>query len=339
MNLLGDYGAIKLAREDFVVHETNSIPLGGEGDFVYAMLVKSGMTTWEAIDSLAIALESPSGKIGYGGLKDEDGVTCQYISVPALQLERLKLLEGERFNAADGSYWQVQICGQGNEPIQIGMLAANAFRVKIRRVPLSILAKFYPRQRIEHAFLNFYGHQRFARPGKEPLAPVIGRAIAENDWELAATLLDPEEFEGVHMLLRAKVEEREFVELIGARARDFFLSSHESMLWNDRFSEMCRDAAERDPGKQDCEALIAAVFSRARSLPYQRHYGARDVGQRSTIVQTQVFVMETRSTDADVGHILLSFLLPSGAYATTCLQQLLKMASPTTTAEALYAWR
>src|SRR6476660_9878128 len=74
-------GVIKQRPEDFFVQEIPLYEPSGEGEHVYAEIQKVGISTFEAIDRIARALDvSPRG-IGYAGMKDAQAVTRQSLSI------------------------------------------------------------------------------------------------------------------------------------------------------------------------------------------------------------------------------------------------------------------
>ena len=74
-------GSIKNRPEDFFVQEVPLYEPGGEGEHVYCEIQKVGVTTFEAVDRVARALNVPREEIGYAGLKDAQAVTRQVLSI------------------------------------------------------------------------------------------------------------------------------------------------------------------------------------------------------------------------------------------------------------------
>src|SRR6185312_14882860 len=85
--LTGDFpgigGTIKNRSEDFFVQEIPLYEPSGEGEHVYAEIQKINLTTFDAINSIARALDISSRDIGYAGLKDAKAVTRQIVSIPS----------------------------------------------------------------------------------------------------------------------------------------------------------------------------------------------------------------------------------------------------------------
>src|SRR5437588_2014473 len=74
-------GSIKNRAEDFFVQEIPLYEASGEGEHVYCEIQKVGLTTFDAINRIAAALNISSRDIGYAGLKDARAITRQVFSI------------------------------------------------------------------------------------------------------------------------------------------------------------------------------------------------------------------------------------------------------------------
>src|SRR5262245_53797410 len=84
MHRIGPDAIVKHRPGDFQVREVLLVELTDKRDArrEYLLLRKLGYTTMEIIPKIAEVLGIASADIGYGGLKDEDGVTEQLVCVP-----------------------------------------------------------------------------------------------------------------------------------------------------------------------------------------------------------------------------------------------------------------
>ena len=77
---------LKSIPSDFIVSESLILPTQFQNShnelFQYAKLTKSRYTTFEAVGYIAKTLDISTNSIGFAGLKDEDGITEQYVSLP-----------------------------------------------------------------------------------------------------------------------------------------------------------------------------------------------------------------------------------------------------------------
>src|SRR4051794_9492200 len=75
---------IKHTPAEFLVRECLFVPLcdpEAQSRFTYLELRKSGLTTFEAVASVAHHFGLLAGQVMFAGLKDEDGITEQLIAV------------------------------------------------------------------------------------------------------------------------------------------------------------------------------------------------------------------------------------------------------------------
>ncbi|MBT1074895.1 tRNA pseudouridine(13) synthase TruD [Geobacter grbiciae] len=187
--LPGTGGTIKETVDDFVVEEIPLYLPCGEGEHVYALMEKRGVTTLDAIRRLARALKLSERDVGYAGMKDARGVTRQTVSLPRMKPEEVLALElpGIRILSAV----------RHRNKLKLGHLAGNRFRIRVRGVvsdaparATAILAVLERR-----GVPNRFGEQRYGAQGNSHL---IGRAMLAGDWRAAVDLLmgDPAKVTG-----------------------------------------------------------------------------------------------------------------------------------------------
>jgi len=167
-DLPGVGGDLKVFPEDFVVHEIPLYPALGEGEHVYALIEKRGMTTFEAIDRIARALGLPDRALGYAGLKDSRAVTRQSVSIHGADPRRVEQLKIPGIRILS-----VEIHRNKLRP---GHLRGNRFRIRVRDVVegagelAAPILEYLERRGVPNAF----GAQRF---GSRRDAHRIGRAL------------------------------------------------------------------------------------------------------------------------------------------------------------------
>jgi tRNA pseudouridine13 synthase len=165
-------GAIKQRAEDFFVQEIPLYEPSGEGEHVYCEIQKVNLSTFEAIDRIAGALDIPKRDIGYAGMKDTRAISRQTLSifgateqsVMSLHLPDISILWAAR---------------HGNK-LRIGHLSGNRFAIKIRDVQPTDVTSLRPvLSMIEKRGLpNYFGEQRFGRRGDNDL---LGAALIRQD--------------------------------------------------------------------------------------------------------------------------------------------------------------
>ena len=84
-----------------------------------------------AVRKIADKLNIPLKNIGFAGSKDRIAITEQVISIRAIKKERLNRLKLTDI--------EITYIGQGNNPISLGDLKANRFRIVVRNLPKRFL--------------------------------------------------------------------------------------------------------------------------------------------------------------------------------------------------------
>lgn len=158
-DLPGVGGRIKVQPEDFFVEELPLYPTTGQGQHVYAVIEKRGLSTYAAINALARALHISPAEVGHAGLKDAQAVTRQTLSfnlvspeaVQALDLPQIKILAAERHP----------------HKLKTGHLAGNRFVIRTREVAETALpaAQAIIERLARQGIPNFFGTQRFGVRG------------------------------------------------------------------------------------------------------------------------------------------------------------------------------
>ncbi|AUG78263.1 tRNA pseudouridine 13 synthase [Kitasatospora sp. MMS16-BH015] len=337
---------LKAVPEDFLVHEVPALAApragGGGGRHHHLRLRKRGYTTFEAMDLLARALDLPAEAVSSAGLKDEDGVTEQTVSVdgeaPAALLERLN-----RDSATEGRWLSFASLGPAERRIEIGELLGNAFRLTLRSIEdgLAEQLRGIPRGETGLAFANYYDTQRFGVPGGPRVTHLIGAALLAEDQETAFALLRTSgSAEGARALAH-RGDAREFFAQLDQRVTAFYRTAHSSYLWNEQLAGLLAAAAE--PGEAaavDREGLrylfpttarpALAVLADQPELAYEKWRWSEGelrmrVSRRPTVLHTVLTLGPVEPDELHQGRskCTLSFMLPSGCYATNVVAQFL----------------
>jgi tRNA pseudouridine13 synthase len=187
-------GYLRLYPQDFIVEEVSiegkiseiepresKEPLPQFSPFtIYADLVKVGISTPNAIFSLAKSLNIKPDKIGYGGFKDINAVTSQRVSFPRADfqiLENIKKLSFSNFFLTNFSF--------GKGTISPGKIFGNRFTIFVRtkeKLKEELVVKKLEEIK-EKGFLNFYGPQRFGTP--RLLSHHFGKLILQGNYKQA----------------------------------------------------------------------------------------------------------------------------------------------------------
>ncbi|WP_410575593.1 tRNA pseudouridine(13) synthase TruD [Amycolatopsis sp. cmx-4-61] len=335
---------LKHQPSDFLVRENMVLRLRDDPGAAqrYMLLRKDGYTTTEAVRWIAEKLALGTGEVTFGGLKDEDGITEQVVAVPrhALSEEdgQLRLVEGEH------RWLSLHHYGYGDEPIEIGALEGNGFRVVVRNVTASLAEHLSSLRKMNLLFLNYYDTQRFGVPDGPKRTHHVGAAILAGDWELARTelagLRAPESEQAANWTGDAKT----LFTTLDPRTTAFYLAAQSSFRWNAELAARAAEVFDDDSVEIELDGLkylyptsgdaAAALMAHCRELPFRKYTFAdtRPVSRlspRPTLVQTTVTISGFAPDEHHPGafEVTLGFFLPSGCYATAAVRQLMTIVS------------
>lgn len=145
----------KQSKDDFVVTEIPLYEFSGEGEHLIIKFRKKDLNTLDAIRIFSDHLGCKSRDIGYAGLKDKNAMTIQHISVPKQVSDKLENFSHPNIKILETTYH--------NNKIRIGHLKGNRFFIRLKKVALVDARK------IESALSsiaslgmpNYFGYQRF----------------------------------------------------------------------------------------------------------------------------------------------------------------------------------
>lgn len=145
--------------DDFVVREIPLYEFSGDGEHLIVEISKKDMTTSDALHLLSEVTGAKMRDFGYAGLKDKQGMTTQFISMP-------RKFEGA---LASFSHEKMKILNLNvhKNKLRIGHLKGNSFFIRLKKVLPSSAKK------LEQAFVsidkmgyaNYFGYQRFGKFG------------------------------------------------------------------------------------------------------------------------------------------------------------------------------
>ncbi len=173
-------GRIKLDYSDFVVEEVPLYPADGVGTHTYFLLEKTGLTTRQAVEDLAHALNVRRHEIGFAGLKDARAVTRQWMSVEHVPPEKLAALKRPRLRVLETT--------RHRNKLRLGHLRGNRFVIRVRQTQPDRLTALEDalRELARRGVPNFFGEQRFGYRGD---TWAIGRAIVRREIDEAVDLI------------------------------------------------------------------------------------------------------------------------------------------------------
>lgn len=302
---------IKHVPEDFVVKEVSTVRLKEDGKFLYFRLWKKDCTTLFALERIARALRVPAKALSCAGYKDRRAVTEQVCSVRGVSREKLERLSFGNI--------VITVLGRGDEPVHVGGLEGNEFRIMVRNVDK--LPEEKP------MFRNLFGGQRFGGNNVE-----VGRALVRRDFEKAAKLIAGQH-QRIGEGMGKYLEEKNWVSALRAvplKLLSLYVHAYQSWLWNKAALKTKKDVLpvvgfgteELDEGTGEIleeEGVSPSDFV-IRELPELSAEGA----ERQVWVEAKGLAMAVEEDEFFPGKkkVVLSFFLPKGCYATEFVRRL-----------------
>ncbi len=179
-------GCIKQRHDDFLVEELPLYEPDGEGEHIYLLVQKSGLSTTELVAALAAHFNVKKRDIGFAGMKDKRAVTRQVISIhtPGKSPEDFPMLQHDDI--------QILWTDLHTNKLRRGHLRGNGFSIRIRDCdPTRVRDAHRVLRHLETKGLpNFYGDQRF---GARLNNHVLGRFMIRREHkQLLDEMLGPD---------------------------------------------------------------------------------------------------------------------------------------------------
>ncbi|XP_076249525.1 pseudouridine synthase 7 [Calliopsis andreniformis] len=169
------------------------------GEYCYFLLHKVNMDTMDALNQLAMSLRMKPNNFSYAGTKDRRAWTTQWVSLKKVEPSDILRIAKNIRGAYVGNFKFAK------EPLKLGMLNGNHFRIALRNVNGTDeqIEKAMISLR-DNGFINYYGLQRFGTVAAIPTYE-IGKALLQGKWNEAIELiLKPREGEQDRDLAEAR---------------------------------------------------------------------------------------------------------------------------------------
>jgi tRNA pseudouridine13 synthase len=332
---------LKQTPSDFIVTEITNKEPKEKGVYCYFWLTKTNLTTQQAVEKVAKALNTK--KIGFAGNKDKHAVTKQLCSA-------YKKTE-EQINSITINNITLKFFGYGDTPISLGDLNANRFQIIVRDIDEKERNNFQNKSKTPMAIVNYFDEQRFSTSNVD-----IGRAIVKKYFKIAVGIILNEsgDYNG-----RVKEQiEKNSADFIGALIKipkkilRIIIHSYQSWLWNETAAEYIKQKTDQTdtldysqgtfvfPKKEikntkipligfdtECEdeelnKIIKNLLQKENITP--REFIIRQLPELSCTGETRQLLIEVTglTQEQDENSIMLSFTLPKGSYATIVIKYL-----------------
>ena len=302
---------LKHIPDDFTVTEVSTIIPKLEGKFIYFTLKKTDFTIHEALRRLAKELNLPLKNFSYAGIKDRRAITEQVCGVSGVTKEQLS-----RVNIKD---IQIEFLGYGSDPVHVGDLEGNQFKIIIRKIEKLPI--------INAKFRNLFGEQRFSTQNVG-----IGRFLLQRKFKEAAELIAVKD---VHLskIMHVDASTKDFVGSLRRIPRKqllFFIHAFQSHLWNNAamktkegelplvgFGTVVEDKSTKQALAQ--ENIKPRDFIIKELPEISAEGGIRNVWAQAS--NLSVGKLEPDECFEGKKKVKIEFFLPRGCYATEFIKQ------------------
>jgi len=339
-----DY-VLKYKNTDFLVDEVISIQYCRICDDAYGIfrMIKSGITSFEAIDRLACFFNIPTKAIGYAGLKDEDAVTNQHISIPVALIPDIN--EISRFNDENenaNSYINILHLGYSIKNIKISTAMGNSLTIVVRNLEYNLiqtLKSLGGKNKVRVCFPNFYDTQRFGLPNGPKKTHLVGKYLLSGDYEKAFSILKEVESLDNSVINEYMSNPKLFFNTLDERKLSFYFNSHASSIFNEQLNSLMNKIGDTFlhtvSGVNYNLAKKITDFDGIESSNKILEYNSDSINSEGVLVRSMASRPAVLQCYINIGNCIedeyhynkialpVSFFMPAGAYATMVVRQLL----------------
>lgn len=328
----GASATLKRFNEDFTVTELPLQLPSGEGEHIWLDVEKNGANTAYVAQQLAEAAGVQERDVGYAGLKDRWAITRQWFSIHVPQGG----MRGDMPDLTQLQHPEFKVLGQSRhlKKLRPGDLLGNRFRIVLRDVsggPGDTQAMAAIEANLKavasQGVPNYFGAQRFGFDGGNVAQ---GRAMLAREIRVR----NPKK-KGIYL---SAVRSFVFNEVLALRIQQG--------LWGQTLPGDVMDEAGRPTGPlwgrgrvsttDQAQALENGVAERHATLCDGMEHAGLDQERRALVAcpadMSWAWLKEDHQADQQAGHaahhLVLSFSLPAGNYATSVLNEILRTTEP-----------
>lgn len=335
-------GQIRVLPEHFQVEEILPFQPDGEGENHMIHVEKIGLTTHQVADMLAKFAGVPSRDVSWAGLKDKHGITRQWLSV------RIPGKAEPDWQQLNSDQLTILAASRHLKKLRTGALLGNRFKIAVSGID-SIEPLLERLQQLPNGVPNYYGEQRFGHGGRNVARAAemfAGKRVKDrNKRSIYLSAARSFLFNQVLSARFAQHGHRSFngdaMMLRGSNS--FFIAEQ----WDDELQqrlnkgEICRSIPLWGDGGGGAQGE-AAEYEQAQVASWPQLCdglaGARMKPER----RLALLIPEQFKYHHENNVLWLEFSLPSGAFATSILRELVDYsdaqafvpATPVATAEA-----
>jgi tRNA pseudouridine13 synthase len=331
---------IRKSPEDFVVREIAAYAPSGEGEHLFLEIVKTDLTTNDAVRRICGAIGADERGAGYAGMKDRRAVTTQTISVPFPRDRSLEDVLGRELEGV-----VIRAATRHPHKLKPGHLKGNHFTIVLRDLaPSEVAGVIETLEKVRDVGVpNAFGPQRFGKAGDNPeraLAWLAGRAPGPKDRRERRFLFSALQSHVYNRVLDIRrTNETWNRPLMGDLIKKtdtgglFLCTDPEADEARASRGEIAPTGPifgakmrwpEGEPARIEREMLKECVGDEGA---FDAHRALGEGSRRSLVLRVDELVVERLREDP--GAVRVLFVLPKGGYATTLLNHAVALHEPT----------
>ncbi|MBU0459933.1 MAG: tRNA pseudouridine(13) synthase TruD [Nanoarchaeota archaeon] len=210
---------IKQIPEDFIVKEISNVIIKDSGNYSYYLLKKKNRNTLDVVKELAKQLGIKEKQIGFAGSKDKHALTEQLISLLNVSKDKMNKIKVEHV--------ELEFLGYGNNPISLGDLSGNIFKITVRNLDQININK-------TNFVENYFDEQRFSENNKE-----IGKHLVKKEFSEAVKLIDNNRVQ--EQLKKHPNDSIGALRILPLRLLRMYVNAYQSYLWNETLAIYLKD--------------------------------------------------------------------------------------------------
>ena len=293
-------GKLRARIEDFIVRERRERSFDGEGEHLYLLVERAGLTTRAVQSSLAKLFAVPLIDVGYAGMKDKRAIVTQWFSI--------RLPRNPDVVPADRTVRILERHWHGKK-LKIGDLDGNAFEIVVRETGDIDSAA------IDAGFPNYFGVQRFGADGANIDAATAW--IEKRETRNGRRRIPPFRRSIYLSTLRALI----FNDVLAARvAADEWRTPIDGDVCLDGFPTGPLWGRGRSRATSAAAAFETTVVNEHATIAHGLEFAGLGQDRRALVAEAGELVVEQRRQ-----VLSLSFVLPKGSYATTFLNEVVDL--------------
>ncbi len=319
-------GALRQAPQDFQVDEVLGFEPDGAGEHVLLLVRKTGINTEDALRRIAHHAGVRPRDIGYCGLKDRNAVTTQWLSVG------LAGRPEPDWTVLDNAGLKILSASRHRRKLKRGIAQGNRFRIRVGEISgdrtraTELLAAM-----LAGGVPNYFGEQRFGRGyGNLERAECLFRGeLKRVRTHLRGLYLSAARSQVFNEILGRRVDEGSWcrilpgdvMQLEGSRSWFAIMEPDEDSLRRNQELDIHPTGPLWGKGALPCTGLAADLEQATAERFDVWCRGLENYGLKQERRALRLRVAELEYTWG-AGVLDLSFCLPSGAFATTAIREL-----------------